>query len=55
MRPPVLIAMIQVGVAGFFWGAVLYELLGKTTGHPGTAVFCACALSIAAYFATRRL
>ena len=55
MRPPVLFAVIQAGAAGFLWGAVLYEVLGKTTGHVGTAVFCACALSIAAYVAARRL
>lgn len=45
---------ILSGVAGFFWGAVLYQLLGGNWGRAAMAAFCACALSFAAYtFASR--
>jgi hypothetical protein len=55
MKSHVLFVIIPAGVAGFFWGASLYEFLGKTSGHTETAVFCACAASISTYFAARRL
>jgi hypothetical protein len=48
-------AMSLAGVAGFFWASVLYELLGNHWGRAGTAVFCACAISFAAYLAAQRL
>jgi hypothetical protein len=55
MQPHILNAMTQAGIAGFFWGAVLYELLSKHWGRAGLALFCACAISVAAYLTARSL
>jgi hypothetical protein len=49
MQPVVWHAMSLAGVAGFFWGAVLYELLRKKWFQAGLALFCACAISYGAY------
>jgi hypothetical protein len=49
MRREVVSAVVSAGVAGFFWGAVLYEAIGGSWGRVGIALFCACAISFGAY------
>ena len=49
MQPVVWHAMSLAGASGFFWGAVLYELIRKNLGRALLALFCACAISFAAY------
>jgi len=55
MRPLLLFVLIQAGVAGFFWAAVIFELLGKAPGYAGVSLFCACAISLSTYLMARRL
>jgi hypothetical protein len=55
MQSQVWNVMSLSGVAGFFWGSVLYELLKRNWGRAGIAIFCACAISIAACLAAQRL
>ena len=47
-------AMSLAGVAGFFWSSVLYELLRGNSARARMAIFCACAISFAAYLAAER-
>jgi hypothetical protein len=51
MQPAVWHVMSLAGIAGFFWGAVLYELIRKNWRRALLALFCACAISFAAYLA----
>jgi hypothetical protein len=48
-------AVILSGVAGFFWGAVMYELIAQNWMRAGTALFCACALTCTAYLMARQI
>jgi hypothetical protein len=55
MRREVISAVVSAGVAGFFWGAVLYEVIGGSWGRVRIALFCACALSFGAYQQARKI
>jgi hypothetical protein len=55
MRRQVMSAVISAGVAGFFWGAVLYEGILANWGRVGVVVFCACAISFAAYVQAKKI
>jgi hypothetical protein len=54
MQPAVWHAISLAGIAGFFWSAVLYELIRKNWGRALLAIFCACAISYTAYLAALR-